>query len=99
MDNPRASNPETALSDRDYAAIKELNHRWLEAERAGDWSTIAALSTEDAVWAPPGQPVLQGRQAIRAWGAALHIMPVELAETLVEVDGCNRVAYVRGRFW
>jgi uncharacterized protein (TIGR02246 family) len=48
-------------------AIAQQRAEWIAVVNAGDVERYAALLARDAVWIPPGQPALQGREAIRAW--------------------------------
>jgi ketosteroid isomerase-like protein len=84
------------LGPHDVAAIREQQERWLEAERAEDWQTIAAMCTEDTVWAPPSQPELHGRAALLHWGRHLQRGPGQLNEIVEEIGGAGRSAFVRG---
>jgi ketosteroid isomerase-like protein len=84
------------LGPQDLAAIREQQERWLEAERAADWQAIAAMCTEDTVWAPPSQPELHGRAALLEWGRQLPRGHGQLNEVVEEIGGAGRNAYIRG---
>jgi ketosteroid isomerase-like protein len=84
------------LDAHDVAAIREQQERWLAAERSADWQAIAAMCTEDTVWAPPSQPEVHGRAALLHWGLHLPSAPGQLSEVVEEIGGAGRSAYVRG---
>jgi UPF0755 protein len=54
------------LSEADSAAIKQVAAAHLDAVLRRDADAVAALYAENAVQMPPGQPVVEGRPAIRA---------------------------------
>ncbi len=55
----------TALDERDIAAIETLANQYVDAVLALDAYALAALYAPDAVQMPPGQPPVEGREAIR----------------------------------
>jgi ketosteroid isomerase-like protein len=60
--------------------------------RAKNWTTWAAMWSEDAVLQPPNAPEVKGRAAILAWGRAFP--PVEdLTVSNVQVWGDGNLAY------
>ncbi len=85
------------LSDDDVAAIKASTEAFIQAVRSEDWAAHAALYTEDAVWMPPNQPIVQGREAIQTWMEEFPTM-TEFNLTAVEIDGYADIAYVRGTY-
>lgn len=44
-----------------------MRRRWVDVVNAGDAERYSQLLTPDAVWIPPGQPPVEGREAIREW--------------------------------
>ena len=60
-----------ALSDEDVAAIKASTEAYMQAVRSEDSAALAALYTEDAVWMPPNQPMVRGREAFQTWNKNL----------------------------
>jgi len=49
------------------AALKQRHQAWLEAVNSGDLEGWKAIVTEDIVWIPPGETVIEGREALVAW--------------------------------
>jgi ketosteroid isomerase-like protein len=87
-----------ALLADDERAIREMQRRWLEAEREGNWAAIGSMTSDDTVWVPPGQPALHGRGAVLEWAASLPGAPAERDEELDDVDGAGDLAYARGTY-
>ena len=52
--------------ERELAAIEELHQRDLAASKAGDFETLRALVSDEAVMMPPGGDFVRGRAAIDA---------------------------------
>ena len=44
-----------------------MRRRWVDVVNAGDAERYSQLMMPDAVWIPPGQPPVEGRDAIREW--------------------------------
>ena len=84
------------LSEADVAAINELVQRWAELEKAGDWTAVVALHTEDAVWMSPNEKIVGGRDAMQAWAEEAEFNVLELSASIAEIDGRGGLAYVRG---
>jgi ketosteroid isomerase-like protein len=63
---------------------------------AGDWASIAAGYTEDAVIMAPNQPLIEGRAAIRASYENMPVTVTEYSNTPVEIEGRGDLAYSRG---
>ena len=47
--------------------IRRMRRQWVTVINAGDVESYARMLTRDAVWIPPGQPAVEGREAIRSW--------------------------------
>ncbi|MCE9592979.1 MAG: DUF4440 domain-containing protein [Planctomycetes bacterium] len=86
-----------SLSQADREALAANSAAWLKAVRASDWDAVAAGYTDDAMLLPPNQPVVSGRDAIRAWFAAFPPLVFIVSEDL-EVGGCCDTAFVRGEY-
>ncbi|UCE43111.1 MAG: SgcJ/EcaC family oxidoreductase [Candidatus Aminicenantes bacterium] len=86
------------LSDEDVAAIKALTIPFDEAALAGDWNTLVAFFTEDAVLMGPNGPSIQGRSALMGMIESLGMTITEHKIDLVEVDGYGDIAYARGTY-
>ena len=85
------------LSDEDVAAIKASTEAFVQAVKSEDWTALAALYTGDAVVMPPNTPMIQGREAIQAWNETSPPI-TEFNLTIVEIDGCGDLAFVRGTY-
>lgn len=48
-------------------ALKQRHQAWVEAVNSGDLEGWVAIVTEDIVWIPPGQTVIEGRAALAEW--------------------------------
>jgi len=82
-----------AISNEDKAAIEASSQAWLDAALAADWSGLAANYAEDAVFMPPNQPSVEGRDNIRTWFETLP--PVSAMEfEMVDISGVGDLAYV-----
>ena len=85
------------LSEEDIAAIEASAQAWLDAVRASDWPAVAAMYTDDAVFMPPNEPAVVGRDSILAWFEAFPpIGDVDIE--VVEIDGRGELVYVRGTY-
>ncbi len=51
----------------DVAAIKRLTLQGIEDYLARDWDRFTSIFTDDAVWLPPNQPPLIGKEAWWSW--------------------------------
>jgi len=85
------------LSDDDVAAIKASTEAFIQAVRFEDWAALAALYTEDAVFMPPNQPMVQGQAAIQTWMEEFPAV-TKYNLTAVEIDGQGDLAFVRGTY-
>ncbi len=73
--------------------------RWMEAFNDHDAQSLAALYTEDAVFLPPNEPAVFGRDAIAATHAELFAtgdFKIDIEPLETEIDG--QLAYVAGRY-
>lgn len=86
-----------ALTDADKAAIEASSQAWLDAALAADWSGLAATYAEDAVFMPPNQPTIEGRDNIQAWFESLP--PVSAMEfATVKIDGAGDLSFKHGTY-
>ena len=93
--------PSTArtLSEADIKSINQTRDAFVNAQNAGDSSTVAALYTEKGVCMPPNNPLIEGREAIQAWETSLEgFGPPQLSMTSYEIDGLGSIAYDRGAY-
>jgi uncharacterized protein (TIGR02246 family) len=73
--------------------------RWMEAFNGHDANAVAELYTQDAVFLPPNEPAVFGRDAIAATHAELfatgdYKIDIEPLETVID----GQLAYVAGRY-
>ncbi|MGD2124184.1 MAG: SgcJ/EcaC family oxidoreductase [Gemmatimonadota bacterium] len=90
---------DTALTDTDLTAIRELGTSYATANVAMDADAVAALYTEDAIEMPPNEPATEGRAAIRERYASYLAADAETTEftvVSVEIDGMDDLAFDRG---
>ena len=88
---------ETAgLSEEDVAAIRNVLDSIVEADLAGDWAAAAAVLTDDFVYMPAHQPMIEGRAAWQAWIESVNITITDITITRTEVDGRGDIAHLWG---
>lgn len=97
-----SSERDASLSRGDIIAIQNLNEVYTSAWMANDREAVMDLFTEDAVLIPHhGNPAVEGREAIRGffWPMEGPLAVVTGFDMVAEdIEGNNRIAYVRGRF-
>ncbi len=76
------------------AAIRAANDAWIQAFRDNDDAALVALYSDDAVIMPPNESVIEGRAAILAYHEAVTV--TEHSESILEIDGRDGIAYIRG---
>lgn len=84
------------LSEEDVAAIRAAADVWVQAFRDNDDATLVALYSDDAAIMPPNEPPVDGRAAIRAYHEADLLTVTEYSESIIEIDGRDGLAYIRG---
>ena len=60
----RASTPDVSSTEVDIRAVRGWLERYLASINAGDLAAFGKLWADDAEWAPPDAPMLNGRQSI-----------------------------------
>jgi len=85
------------LNDADVAAIRKTSQKYQDCARVGDWDTWMQLSEDDAVFMPPNSETLDTRAKVRAFVDNFPKM-TEFKLTILEVDGRDDMAFVRGRY-
>jgi ketosteroid isomerase-like protein len=88
----------TQLSEQDVAAIKaSFEDEWVRLGLEGAWDRLMDLMTEDIVFLPPDEPIIEGKSAIRAWFD--QFPPIKAyTHQLADVDGREDFAWARGIF-
>ena len=85
------------LSQNDREKIDEVTRRFAERMLKGDVAGTAQLYTTDAVLMPPNHPNVSGQSAIADY---LGTFPkvARFSASNDDIDGCDDIAYVRGRY-
>ena len=85
------------LSEEDVVAIKAAHDSFVQAVMTGGWGAVIEFYSEDAVFMPPNAPMIQGREALKAFN---KINPPVTAFniTVEDIDGRDDLAYVRGTY-
>ena len=87
-----------ALSDEDVAAIKAVNHAFVQAALEGGLEATTEFYTEDTIMVAQG-PMIQGREALKEKRKALSKASVTVTafnQTIVKIDGRDNLAFVLG---
>ena len=86
------------LSAADIQAHRDMSQEFLDRVHAGDWDGLSEMYTEDAVVMQPNQPAIVGREAIRAfWAAMPPIRELRFIDDAIVGEG--DLVYVYGRYW
>ena len=84
----------------EQAKLLHRDAEWAEAASAGqDVEKIVSYWSDDAVVIPPGQPVLEGKAAIRAYVASSLKIPgfrIHWVSSQVAFSPDGKLAYMRG---
>jgi ketosteroid isomerase-like protein len=88
------------LRASDVAAIEALASGYSKWVLAGDFQQWAELYHPDAIRMNPGQPVLEGREAIYQWATSLGLVAERSKHemTITEVEGMRDIAFMRGAY-
>jgi uncharacterized protein (TIGR02246 family) len=87
-----------ALSDEDVAAIKAVNHAFVQAALEGGLEATTEFYTEDTIMVAQG-PMIQGREALKEKRKALSKASATVTafnQTIVKIDGRDNLAFVLG---
>jgi len=90
-----------AGTEKDIAAIHELEDEFLAAHAFNDGVKLAYFYTDDALLIPPDEPIVRGKQAIAEWyeNEFKKAPPIENPEvTLEDIEVCGNLAFIRGDF-
>ena len=80
------------ISEGDKAAIRSASQAMVEAGITDEVLKMGRFFTEDAVWMPAEQPVVQGRAAIEAW---FTVRATQWDVQILEVEGVGDLAFTR----
>ncbi len=87
------------LTDLDRAAILRVDSTFELAVNTGSLDRVTAIYTEDASLMPPGEPALNGSEAIRQyWGRVMDQYNLRYELGMDELEGRGDLAYQRGHF-
>ncbi len=85
----------STLSDQDVAAIKALVDEWKQVILAANWDKLVETYTDDVVFMPPDEPIIEGKEAVKAW--LERFPPIKSFDTvLVQAEGRDGFACARG---
>lgn len=90
-------NAEQKLSDQDTAAIRSTIVKYVSTALAADWDTWGNTIAPDAVFCPPNQEPVVGREAIVAWGRTFPKL-TSFTATASEISGYKDLAYEFGPY-
>lgn len=88
----------TQLAADDTLAIRRIcEDEWTRHMLKANWDGLASLMTDDVVFLPPDQPIVQGRKAVRVW---LDSFPTIKAfkDKMEHTEGRGDFAWARGTF-
>lgn len=57
----------SGINVEDFAELTRYMDKYVRHCRKGEWEAAAEMLTEDAVYLPPGEPMVEGRQAVLEW--------------------------------
>lgn len=85
-----------ALSEADAVAIEAAAVSQAEAAVALDWGAFASHYTPGGLMLVPGEPAVEGREAIAAITSGSDV--VDFATTAQTIEGCSELAYRLGTY-
>ena len=92
---PAAEEP--PCTEADVEALKKLLKEYEAAINAADTAAWLALLTDDAIWMPPEEAILVGKEKIGPWGqAAFDYANLEYGLSAEEIEVAGDWAYLRG---
>ena len=90
-----------AQESGDAAQIRQIDTRWSADLEAKDLDGIMTVYADDAVFLVPNQPIMSGKEEIRAWFKARFETPgyhASFRPTRIEVSSAADMAYEIGAF-
>ncbi|HEY9815179.1 MAG TPA: DUF4440 domain-containing protein [Candidatus Obscuribacterales bacterium] len=85
------------LPQEDIDAIRQIHHRWIEFEWAGNGLAVLQFCTDDVRWLVPNAAMMVGKDAARPLLES-PIQIVELVTDQIEIVGHDRLAYKTSRY-
>lgn len=87
----------TQLTNQDIAGLEAWLEKWKANFSNADWDSLMDIMTDDVVWLPPDEPVIEGKKAARAkcdeWPSIK-----DYSAQFVSVDGRDDFAWTRSTF-
>jgi len=77
--------------------IKRILQVFVEADIGGKGDVLGRYITEDAVWMPPGDGIVEGKPAVLEY-LSMHRSPPGLSVTPTEIEVSGNLASLRGAF-
>lgn len=90
-------NPPQKLSEQDIAAVRATMDKYVSAALAADWDAWGSTMATDAIFYPPNQDPITGREAIVAFGRAYPKL-TSFTAPAGEITGYNDIAYAVGDY-
>lgn len=90
---------EPDTTEADIEAIRQVDDRMVEATNSGDIEAWLAVYTEDTVVMPPNEPVVVGRDAVRAWAQQMFDqLDMEDTVSIQEIQVAGDWAFMRATY-
>lgn len=84
---------------KDVAAIRHITEDWDAAWHAGDWASVVALYTDDAVVMPENRPAVIGKKAIQSlYRSVFNEFTFEGSGETLEIEVAGDWGYFRSTY-
>ncbi len=80
--------------EADIEALKSITDKVMKAFNEGDLESFMTTITDDAVFMPPGEPVIIGKEAIRNW-YNFDKIGFDVTISVDEIEVCGDWAFLR----
>lgn len=90
-------NAEQELSDQDITTIRSTLDKYISTALAADWDSWGTTIAPDAIFFPPNQEPVVGREAIVAWGKSFPKL-TSFTATFPEISGYKDLACASGPY-
>lgn len=85
------------LAPDDITALEALAAEWVDCCLDRNWDRLLDLLTDDAVFMPPGEPMVNGKPDIESWLEEFPIL-TGFSAAASHIDGRADLATMRGPF-
>ena len=85
------------VSAEQRTALQKLAETWAEAAPRQDWDTILDLCTDDVVFMPQDEPIVEGKEDQRTWHENFHTVQ-EMKSDFVKGEVSGDTAIGQGVF-